>query len=71
MITSTALVGVKCTAISERKDVVSAPLTPTEVDDRLYTLERRETLSGSVDCELGMREGCSVGTGVDGTGSTT
>ena len=63
-----ALVDAKCTGISERNDVVSVPLAPTEVEDML---EKREALSGSADCEWGMHKGCSAGTEVGGTESTT
>jgi hypothetical protein len=51
-------------------DVVSVPLTPTEVSEGVYTRERRAALSGSADCERGIREGCSAATGVDGGWST-
>lgn len=52
-------------------DAVSVPLTPTELADFVYTRERRAALSGSADCERGMREGCSGVTGVEGTSSST
>ena len=51
-------------------DVVSVPLTRTEVSEGVYTRERRAALSGSADCERGMREGYSAATGVEGGGST-
>jgi len=52
-------------------DAVSVPLTPTELADFVYTRERRAALSGSADCERGMREGCSGVTGVERTSSST
>ena len=53
-------------------DVVSVPvpLMRTEGSEGVYTRERRAALSGSADCERGIRVGCSAATGVDGGGST-
>jgi hypothetical protein len=63
------LTGESSSVAEAEADVVSVPLTPTEVSEGVYTRERRAALSGSADCERGMRE-CSAGTGVDGGGST-
>ena len=52
-------------------DVVSVPLTRLEVSEGVYTRERRAALSGSADCERGIREGYSGANGVDSGGSTT